>query len=361
MLTYLDSLVCVFAWMIIFAISIDKHQLKLDKAILGIIAIVLVYSFFFVIAKYRFSDFSHYFGFSTWSNFSVKNMLFFYLGTRVNIFTRSRVKSLYLILSIIYIISDLFISGKVFYDAFSMTAAYDLLMPALLFSYYLFFKKKKSCLIPLLLYVVLAIRLSRTPLLIFVAFCLVLIFIIDNTRYKRNFFISIAVSVILGGFFWFVFYDRIISSNIRTVSKLVSNSLFVSNTRVQLYSCVFDLIKNNMFAVNGVYTDRIILNNTYNLGLIYPHNIFLEFICQFGIVIGSIMSVVLIVMLCKYVFTKTDTVEGRLERYLLVFRCFIPLIVSLSYLDSIWFWALMGDMVFKLYLNIQNRKNIEDA
>ena len=154
--------------------------------------------------------------------------------------------------------------------------------------------------------------------------------------------IAVTVTFILTAVTVMLFYEQILLTVIyllesvgissRNLKLLLSTSGDISSGRFGVY---YDILNNISWFGYGLYGDRVILDG------IYAHNLFLEWIAEFGIVGGLILSVAFVFLLCV-AFKKCD----RLSRLLLI--VFIPngligLLFSGSYLgQQPSFYILLG-------------------
>ena len=93
----------------------------------------------------------------------------------------------------------------------------------------------------------------------------------------------------------------------------------------------------------GIAGDRRILDGSY------VHNFFIELIGNFGLIIGFIISIGIVLLIIRSLITKNN------EKYELIILWvslgFVHLIVSSSYLIDVKFWILFG-----LVLNFSQAK-----
>ena len=86
---------------------------------------------------------------------------------------------------------------------------------------------------------------------------------------------------------------------------------------------------------------------------VYAHNIFIEILANFGIILGTILSLVLIILCIKALLINNRDVAEMLIIWFSI--GFIPLIVSGSYITDIKFWIFMGLMMKAIKTNKQVR------
>lgn len=127
---------------------------------------------------------------------------------------------------------------------------------------------------------------------------------------KKYIYASIIVAI---GFIIAYNYERLISfiaqlldENGRSsysITRLVEGSFFESTAREQLISYYWELIKDKPLTGWGVYGGFI----GEGLG---PHNIVIELLLAFGIIIGGILAAFYIISFVKVVFTKSKQGTG---------------------------------------------------
>lgn len=108
-----------------------------------------------------------------------------------------------------------------------------------------------------------------------------------------------------------------------------SNDL--SSGRDRLYSLALDVIDNNFFFGAGVGYFESLANGQYT------HNMFLQFLCEFGVIAGGFVAIYLVVNLVKVIF------KGRTSIMMLfLIPQFIPrLFISSVYWENMFFWVFL--------------------
>lgn len=107
--------------------------------------------------------------------------------------------------------------------------------------------------------------------------------------------------------------------------------------RDRIFANITEAINQNRLFGLGLMGDRVAAEGQY------AHNIFLEFIADFGIVFGTLISIMTIVMIAKTLYEK-DPVKKRIV-IMWISLGFVHLMVSSSYLIDIKFWSLIGIIV----------------
>ena len=183
---------------------------------------------------------------------------------------------------------------------------------------------------------------SRGPLLGVVLFGVY--FLIRHLCANKKYFLCICVCI--GIAILFIFYRSIlillmnilnsIGISSRTLYLTVYN-LFHDSNRNMLYSQLLNRIVDHPFTIRGI-------NAEYSVVGIYAHNIFIELIYQFGIIIGGIAVVFLIIKFLKTVLLKGYG-DKNLFRWIFFFSSIPQLMLSSSLWTSLVFWLWFAMMV----------------
>jgi len=161
-----------------------------------------------------------------------------------------------------------------------------------------------------------------------------------KATYKRLIF---HIAALLIAFILFIFYKDILlfvynilenhGIQSRSIILFLEGGIYLSG-REEIYASIMEqIILNPLFGV-GIAGDRVYLNGSYS------HNIFLEIISGFGVIIGTLIILLLGLLIVKSLFSK----NSRTVNYVLVWFSvgFVPLIVSGSYLIDFKFWIFLG-------------------
>lgn len=144
------------------------------------------------------------------------------------------------------------------------------------------------------------------------------------------------------------------NSSSRAIEMFLSGDFFNDSGRSNIYDIAFDMISKGPMGY-GFYGDRFVIGRTWHYG--YPHNIFLELVIQFGIVIGGIIIVILLYNIVLMLISCKD----RTWQFLLIttFCSSIKLWLSGSFWYFWPFWALIA--VLGLWKKEQRKKKEIDA
>lgn len=200
------------------------------------------------------------------------------------------------------------------------------LSPLLLLSYGSFLSKKRISDFLLTVVDALLILLGGRQSLFAVAIGIVMMFFFMNEE-KRDVRLLAIVSTILVILLIVLLHDIILDflriiieeNNIqsRTLNMLVDGKLVSTNTRDYIYQSAIKTIERNGIKVSGIFSDRYYIRK-YGSWIAYPHNIILEYFIDFGIIGGSIISFVTVLLFAK------NLVIGIKER-----RAFIGMLSSI--------------------------------
>jgi hypothetical protein len=187
-----------------------------------------------------------------------------------------------------------------------------------------------------------------------VFFCLYIFFLRKNKNYlKRLLFIFL---LLIGMFSIYFYFDSIIQSMIsvgndfgissRSLTRLAEESFAVSEGRAEIISAIYAGIEDSPIIGHGIWGDRAVaLNYGYGEGT-YAHNIILEIICQFGIVIGSFLIIFLLYLIIRRIIRNDKSLY-----YVILFATIpnglIKLLLSGSYLTEPYFFLLLGLLLYK--------------
>lgn len=221
-----------------------------------------------------------------------------------------------------------FLTGGFSITDYSMPFAYGCLIPMTI----LYRKKTWISLFMslIILFVVLAFG-CRGPAIVFIMYVMY-----DILAYTRKYLIPLIL--ILVSFIYF--FPNIVllldstGTSSRTLSMLEEGNLLTYNSgRDNFYSNIIDKILDNPFGL-GLFADRYFLSGTY------CHNLILEVLINWGIILGGFFIIIFFVYLIKTYLTLNNMNKNRLLCYFLIL-C-LPLMFTGSYLTSYDFGSFLG-------------------
>ena len=232
---------------------------------------------------------------------------------------------------------------------YSMSLGYHLLFVML--TLLMCLNKSKHKLLDLIIVIVSFIELlifgSRGPVIpvaIFTIFMIIrLITKIKRTELKILLISILTASSILGVIFFkdilqlFVNLLNLLNIQSRSLRLFLNDLKYVSH-RDELFVFINESIKKNWLFGTGITSDRLIT------GVTYAHNIVLELFVDFGVIFGTMPIIIFIYFLFKAIIKNKDKLV-----FIFFLLCvgLVPLFVSGSYLEQMWFWILLG-VIFKL-------------
>lgn len=255
----------------------------------------------------------------------------------------------------------IFISMILTTPTYDMVFSYLILVPMTILTYKLLFIKFRIIDVALILSALIAVVTigSRGPLLSYVIYLILLFFnyLIRNRLKAKAFMLFLVstalMSAIVLNFNFFIkqLNNLLIRHGVqsRTIYLLLSDNIDFSTGRSEIFSNTVNNIILNPMLGYGIGGDRVFLNGTY------PHNIFLEIIAQFGIILGGIFSLILIAYWISGVFFNKSTTNQHLA---MIFAGvgLISLFFSGSYLTSSNFWLFMAICISSIHFRSNNRE-----
>ena len=229
------------------------------------------------------------------------------------------------------------------YEIDYMSFSYGVTLPVMLMLIFAFDDKKKIDLFFAFLgFTIIFVVGARGPIL--GLFAGVLFYFLINFKLNLNYTLLLISLVFLIIFFVINFENLIqlldnflqqrnISS--RTVRLLLHNSIEHDSGRDVLYEKAL-IASQNLFIGNGMAGDRVVLGGTY------AHNLFLEIFLEYGFILGTIFTIVLIYNLVRTLFFKNKTIMYYLFFAIFFTTGFIKLQFSSSYTLEPTFYIMLA-------------------
>ena len=180
---------------------------------------------------------------------------------------------------------------------------------------------------------------SRGPLACIGIF-VVLYFLIGKTNTRKN--ALLRISIISLSIICIIEFKKIIdivayvseylNISSRTINKIVDNSMMSDSGRSRIVDRAIDCINQKPLIGWGIAGDTACIDQ-------YPHRIDIELMLDYGIIIGIVLCVCIVLLfVCSIIYDKTN------RKYILVFvACGLaPLFFSHSYISEPFFWAFIG-------------------
>lgn len=257
-----------------------------------------------------------------------------------------KVAELSFFFTIIILISVLFGLGESI--EYSMGLSYYLLFSLIIFTEKFIEKYNIIDFIKILTTFILIVLLgSRGPILCFVVYYFLKKYNFKDTLNIRGIaskvFTLFLILVLIFNYRYFLrviydFFNNYFNVRSRTIELLI-NDIYHSSGRDIIYSNMIASIHSHPFFGVGIAGDRAIMGDS----ALYAHNIILEILVSFGIIIGSVM-IVLLLFLITYAIIKSDS---KMYNIIIIWICigFISLLFSESYLREINFWIMLAILI----------------
>lgn len=270
----------------------------------------------------------------------------------ITVFKEVMRKSSYIIFFIGIIIQTLVFLGNVSIGTYSMALSYYLLFSALLFADEIIDSFRFRTLVMLIITILIIFALgSRGPLLSLIVFVLLKLIKQKRRITYQKFIITLAfvfaliISLTNLNKIFNLLYRILLEHGInsRTLWIFINEDFYLSG-RDTIYNLLLEHIANKPILGYGIGGDRVLIGG-------YAHNIFLELLIDYGVIVGGILLLLLILTLIYRLASKNEKYYNVVSIW--ISYGFIHLIVSSSYLTDIKFWILLG-----ILLNKDLAKNI---
>ena len=119
--------------------------------------------------------------------------------------------------------------------------------------------------------------------------------------------------------------------NSRSLSYIASGDFLNSSGRNEITSMSISMIISKPLFGNGIGSDLATIGQ-------YTHNLFLDLLLHYGVVIGILLSIVVLCLLLIGLFRSNN------KSIFVLFFCagFLPSMISGTYLSSVFLWLFLG-------------------
>lgn len=254
--------------------------------------------------------------------------------------------------------------GETIQASYDLNFGYNLLLPVCTF---LLSGLKEKKIIDLVLSAIGIIMIfiggARGPFLGIMIFgVLYILMTISDSKHKVR---NILLVLILGGLI-FIYYRSILTLlgnalesfgiSSRTITKILEGSISEDNGRALIWSTALNHIRSNPLG-SGAMGARNALYQVHYVG--HPHNLFLEILIDYGVIIGPIFIAVMIIGSLRILFAKKYA-EWRWV-YLLFFAQACSLLTSYTYWHSNGIWGALGVAVCAYWARKRDNEDIRVA
>lgn len=232
----------------------------------------------------------------------------------------------------------LVIAKKILIGSYSMTMSYYMLLPTITFLKEFFDKHSIKYLLLSIISAFIMLAIGSRGAIMCLGIYIILYQIINlkrgNSGKILTLLFAIIICIICSRNILVVLNSVLAKFDIysRNISLFLRKGIYLSGREI-LYEEIIKQILLHPIVGIGIAGDRAYIGG-------YVHNIFLEILSGFGIIIG----VVIITLLCCIIFASLLNKDKYNSNLVLIWLCvgFLPLIVSGSYLTSFPFWIFMG-------------------
>lgn len=123
----------------------------------------------------------------------------------------------------------------------------------------------------------------------------------------------------------------------RTIKTLLNGAFLSSNGRNEIWAAAIDMIKENPFGY-GFMGARHGLVKIHFVG--HPHNVFLEMLIEYGVIFGTAIFILMLVVIVKVFYSK-DIGEWR-HLFLIYLGQTTQLLTSYTYWHSVALWSILA-------------------
>lgn len=124
----------------------------------------------------------------------------------------------------------------------------------------------------------------------------------------------------------------------RVLDYIQTSNLFFNDSRFSLYSEITPHLFDYFFG-SGIFADRFLIASNQ-----YVHNLFLELLINYGVMLGSVIIVLIILKSINVILMSIKTKDPNIQ-YLAIFAItylFVKFMISASYLQSSEFFLAFG-------------------
>lgn len=130
--------------------------------------------------------------------------------------------------------------------------------------------------------------------------------------------------------------------NSRTIIMILNGNFMDENGRDSISNLAMELIRSQSLLGSGAYGDRPVIGPHYYWG--YCHNLVLEFLVDFGVVIGVLLLCMIAVGCIRYYFRCNDWKQTGI--FVAIFSMNMKLFFSDTFWGFSYFWLLISLLLF---------------
>lgn len=150
-------------------------------------------------------------------------------------------------------------------------------------------------------------------------------------------------------------YANRIGLSTRVFDVFLNQEFLVSSGRDEIIGVAISAIKNRPVLGYGLFGDRYLLNaRSYEAGT-YAHNLIIELWVQLGVIIGSLLFLLLVILIIRATFRVANSPNGQFFLWIFICAGFVKLFISGSYLLEPFFFLLIGFCVNTIRNKTENK------
>lgn len=315
----------------------------LKRNLFLLISVYAASTFIFIYNYFVFNESSHFLSTLIFPLFFIclPAFLYSYSIRDRRVFVNIVEKAATIVLIVGMLISILVFTGRVSLGLYSMSLSYYMLLPAIVYLKKILKNKSlKDLMLILIILTIILLLGSRGPIMCISAY-MILYIIVNRPKltYKIvTLYLGLTSLLVVIAFnFRTIFlsmYNLLLSFGIdsRTLLLFARPKVHLSGREI-LYQDIISQIKESPLLGIGIAGDRLYIGG-------YVHNILLEIIAGFGVIVGSILIIILI-----WICYKAIRLRNRDDSNLAIIWIsigLIPLLVSGTYLADFHFWIFLG-------------------
>lgn len=144
------------------------------------------------------------------------------------------------------------------------------------------------------------------------------------------------ILIIIGPYIVVEMLNRLTNAGIesRTVKTMISGEFLASSSRLKIYKYLISVLKDNFLFGIGICGDRYYLPKNFSgVDASYAHNLLLELLLDYGVIIGTVIIILIVSILMKGFIREKDVYKKGFFS-VFVFISVVQLMVSRSWLSE---------------------------
>lgn len=176
-----------------------------------------------------------------------------------------------------------------------------------------------------------------------------LMILLNPNKQRKNKMVLISLALFLSTASFALVFSRTLSSVLidlagggKAINSMMSGELLDFSNRTRIYDYSVAIIYQNGTKISGAFASRYYVRSIHDW-FYYPHNIYLELMLDYGMILGGLLSIFLTMCIFVFFLKKGDGSKKMLGCILIILP-FVRLLVSSSYLIEGLFFVSLGLM-----------------